>query len=186
MNDRLRRIKFRRILKMSKSARKVYLSSLFSNAARRESRPKVGFRGGQVGLVENRAPFFGAKSSPFTSSKQYQSSSSRPTFFWTCCLLKVSLRIGWASTSYQAALREAEGKYNFQDWCKVITDHLIRTVSKLEFKADLFLDSLPPKNVLSEFSKIYFWYNGIWNLTFCGAFQSLFDFSRPFSGLFAP
>ena len=38
----------------------------YSNAARRESRPKAGFRGGQVGLVENRAPFFGAKSSPFT------------------------------------------------------------------------------------------------------------------------
>ena len=31
------------------------------NAARRESRPKAGFRGGQVGFVENRAPFFAAK-----------------------------------------------------------------------------------------------------------------------------
>ena len=41
-------------------------------------------------------------------------------------------------------------------WDQVFADYPIRTVSKFEFKADLFLDSLPPKNVLSEFSKIYF------------------------------
>ena len=42
----------------------------YSNAALQESRPKAGFRGGQVGVVENHAPFFGAKASSITSSWQ--------------------------------------------------------------------------------------------------------------------